>query len=403
MFQLQAQAGNAAVQQMFQDAGEAGAAGAGSGAGNAPAILRYGSQGESVKRLQERLNQSGSAGAELKVDGVMGPLTTTALRKFQKAHPPLSVDGTAGPEVWAELERVGDQGAPLPGATAESFVEKGRKLYGQGLYALAFDEFAKAHELDPDPAYLYNMAQALRLVGGRGDEAIKLFEQFIASGPNEADRERAMDHLAELKGPGPSGDDKKDSAKVDELYGLGRKLFLDGEYGRAYDEFTKAWEINHDPALLWNRAMAMRVMGGQRSRAIALFEQVLTVEVPEEKKAAARREIEELKGPKATGDEKKDETAEDELYKDARAAFYAEDYAAAYDGFTRAWQVTYSTEMVWNRAQALRLLGGRREEAMKLYQLVLASDVSEQIQKAARVYIAELKGPGKAITGGRPN
>ena len=189
---------------------------------------------------------------------------------------------------------------------------------------------------------------------------------------------------------------------MDELFAEGRKLFLDADYGRAYDVFTKAWEIGHDPALLWNRAMSLRVMGGQRARAIALFEQVQTVELPEEKKAAAKREVEELKGPRATGDEKKDATTEDEMFKDAQAAFQAEDYASAYDKFTKAWQVTFSDEMVWNRAQALRLLGGHREEAIKLYQLVLASNVSEEMRKSARVHIADLKGPAKAPPGGPP-
>ncbi|HJP87977.1 MAG TPA: peptidoglycan-binding protein [Candidatus Limnocylindrales bacterium] len=404
VMQMQATAGNQAVQQMLQQ-GSAGAAGAGAGAANAeakPEILRYGSRGEPVKRLQESLNQAGTLGPELKVDGIMGELTVATLRRFQRSHPPLEVDGTAGPEVMAELERVGDQGAPMPGASAESFLGKGRKLYEQGRYALAFDAFTMAHDLDPDPAYLFNMAQALRLVGGRREEAIKLFDRFLASGPAPEDELRAKRHLAELKGPAPSGDDKKDVAKADELYEAGRKLFLDGEYGRAYDEFSKGWDITHDPALLWNRAMSMRVMGGQRSQAIALFEQVLTADLSEETKAAARKEIEELKGPKPTGDEKKDASTSDEFFKDAKAAFNSEDYAAAYDGFTRAWQVTYADELVWDRAQALRLLGGRREEAIKLYQLVLASDLPEQLRKAARVYIAELKGPGKAGKGGPP-
>jgi tetratricopeptide (TPR) repeat protein len=390
VIQMQATAGNQAVQQMIQQGG------------GKPEILRYGSTGDAVRRLQERLNQSGSAGTELKVDGVMGALTTAAVRRFQRAHPPLEVDGTVGPEVWAELDRVGDQGAPLPGASAESFADKGRKLYGQGRYALAFDEFTKAHDLDPDPAYLFNMAQALRLDGGRREDAIKLYEQFIASTTDAADRDRAKGHLAKLKGPGPSGDEKKDLGKVDELYEEARKLYTDGDYGRAYDLFTSAWEIGHDPALLWNRAQALRLMGGQRARALALFEQVLTVDLPEERKAAAKREIAELNGPTATGDEKKDAATEDEYFKDAKAAFQAEDYASAYDKFTRAWQVTFSNEMVWNRAQALRLLGGHREEAIKLYQLVVASDVPEDVRKAARIHIADLKGPAKSRPAGPP-
>ena len=409
MLQLQATAGNGAVQRLIQqDAAQQAGGGGGGGAGAdatkpaKPEILRYGSRGEAVKRLQERLNQSGSAGAELTVDGIMGPLTTSALRRFQKAHPPLDVDGTAGPEVWAELERVGDQGAPMAGASAMDFFEKGKKLYAQGRYALAFDEFSKAHELDADLAYLFNMAQALRLVGGRAEEAVKIYERFIALGPGEEGADIARRKIAELHGPGRSGDDKKDTAAADALHEEGRKLYLESQWGPAYDAFTKAWNITHDPALLWNRAVSMRAMGGQRSQAIALFEQVLTVDVPDDRKVAAKAEIAELRGPGSTGDAKKDASAEEEIFKDAQASFQAEDYAKAYDGFTKAWEVTHSGEMVWNRAQALRLLGGRREEAIKLYQQVLAMDVSEAFKKAARIHMAELKGPGKAVSGGPP-
>jgi tetratricopeptide (TPR) repeat protein len=409
VFALQATAGNQAVQRLLQqDGGEHAGAGGGSGAGptaakaeGKPEILRYGSRGDAVKRLQERLNLSGRAGPELKVDGIMGPLTTAAVREFQKEHPPLDVDGTVGPEVWAELERVGDQGAPMPGASAFDFFDKGQKLYAKGRYALAFDEFAKAYDLSPDPVYLFNMAQALRLVGARREEAIKLYERFLGSSPDKAEADRAKEEIAKLRGPGPSGDEAKDVAAVDALYQSGADLYRASEFGRAYDEFTKAWEINHDPHLLWNRAVAIRSMGGHRAQAIALFEQVLTVDVPEDKKVAAKQELKELRGPAPSGDEKKDESTEVELFKDAQAAYEAEDWAAAYDGFTKAWQVTHSAEMVWNRAQALRLLGGRREEAIKLYTYVLALDVPDATRKAARIFIAELKGPGKA-SGGDP-
>jgi peptidoglycan hydrolase-like protein with peptidoglycan-binding domain len=406
---LQQVAGNAAVQRLLQQDGaqqdEVGGGASGASA-KKPArleILRYGSRGESVRRLQERLNLSGSAGAELKVDGIMGPLTTAAVRQFQKSHPPLDVDGTVGPEVWAELERVGDQGAPMPGATAEDFADKGTKLYRAGRYALAFDEFAKANDLNADPAYLFNMAQSLRLLGGRRDEAMKLYQDFIATGPEAGDLDRAKTELAKLRGPGPSGDENADQAKVDELFDDARRRFGERDFGPAYDGFTKAWEIGHDPALLWDRAMALRSLGGQRSQAIALFEEVLTVDVPEDKKAAARLEIEELKGPGRTGDEKKDESAADKLFTDAKAAYEAENYPVAYDEFTKAWEVTHAAELVWDRAQALRLQGGHRDEAIKLYEQVLVMDVPEDTKKSARVHIADLRGPNKTSSDNRPH
>lgn len=401
---LQATAGNAAVQRLVQRNADSSAATDSGGAANAkkpakPEILRYGSRGESVRRLQEALNQYGGM-AELKVDGIMGPLTTQAVRGFQRLHP-LDVDGTVGPETWAELERVGDQGAPMPGASAADFADKARKLYIKGRYALAYDEFAKAYQLDAKPAYIFNMAQSMRLVGGRSAETIRLYEQFIATGPDEADLATAKAEIDKLRGPSPTGDKAKDIAAADEITATARKYFLDSDFSRAYDEFTKAYALSHEPTLLYNRASSLRAMGGQRAQALGLLEQFLTTDVSEDQKAAARQEIVELKGPGSSGDQKQDETAEHELHVDAKAAFNAGNYGVAYDLFSKSWEIQHDPAVLWNRAQSLRLLGGRREEAIKLYQEFLTMNVPDDAKKAARVHIAELKGPDKAIAGDR--
>jgi hypothetical protein len=65
-------------------------------------VLRRGSSGESVRCLQETLNNWG--GAKLTVDGVFGPVTEAAVIRFQKAHG-LVVDGVVGNQTWRSLER----------------------------------------------------------------------------------------------------------------------------------------------------------------------------------------------------------------------------------------------------------------------------------------------------------
>ena len=65
-------------------------------------VLRRGSRGESVRCLQESLNNWG--GAKLLVDGIFGPVTEAAVIRFQKAHN-LVVDGIVGPQTWGALER----------------------------------------------------------------------------------------------------------------------------------------------------------------------------------------------------------------------------------------------------------------------------------------------------------
>ena len=64
-----------------------------------PSTVKYGSVGSTVRTLQSLLNQEGS---RLIVDGVFGPLTRTAVRKFQEDKH-LEVDGVVGPLTWAAL------------------------------------------------------------------------------------------------------------------------------------------------------------------------------------------------------------------------------------------------------------------------------------------------------------
>ena len=58
---------------------------------------------ESVRGVQARLANLGYEPGP--VDGIMGPLTRAAVRRFQGDHD-LQVDGIAGPKTQAELERV---------------------------------------------------------------------------------------------------------------------------------------------------------------------------------------------------------------------------------------------------------------------------------------------------------
>lgn len=63
--------------------------------------LRKGSKGEYVELLQELLIV---AGYQLKVDGVFGPLTDEAVRKFQQSRA-LAIDGIVGPKTWEKLKK----------------------------------------------------------------------------------------------------------------------------------------------------------------------------------------------------------------------------------------------------------------------------------------------------------
>ena len=67
-----------------------------------PPLLRIGSKGAAVRELQTLLNKFGfSVGT---VDGIFGPKTESAVKKYQKARG-LGVDSIVGPKTWAALRK----------------------------------------------------------------------------------------------------------------------------------------------------------------------------------------------------------------------------------------------------------------------------------------------------------
>lgn len=69
------------------------------------ATLRRGAKGDAVTKLQTLLAKDGS---NLKIDGIFGIGTLSAVKAFQKRHN-LEVDGIVGPKTWAELLKLEDQ------------------------------------------------------------------------------------------------------------------------------------------------------------------------------------------------------------------------------------------------------------------------------------------------------
>jgi hypothetical protein len=69
-----------------------------------PETLRFGSHGDEVRRLQTNLNAAiGKQYGYLIPDGKFGPLTKTAVERFQKHFKLRYVDGIVGPETRAAL------------------------------------------------------------------------------------------------------------------------------------------------------------------------------------------------------------------------------------------------------------------------------------------------------------
>lgn len=72
-----------------------------------------------AKDLQTILNSVN--GASLKIDGIIGPLTTTAIKAFQSANTGLQVDGIVGPATKSKLlAKFAERSTPPPPKPAQS-------------------------------------------------------------------------------------------------------------------------------------------------------------------------------------------------------------------------------------------------------------------------------------------
>lgn len=83
------------------------------------ALLKKGSKGKDVEKLQEMLNKFG-AKPPLKIDGIFGPLTDKALRAAQTKLKLEKIDGKAGDYTLAALK----YGKPLPKMTTRDLTKE---------------------------------------------------------------------------------------------------------------------------------------------------------------------------------------------------------------------------------------------------------------------------------------
>jgi tetratricopeptide (TPR) repeat protein len=327
----------------------------------------------------------------LDVDGDFGALTYAAVKQFQRKHPPLKPDGIVGEETWAAVEAIPDDPTDR-NAMSTKYYEAAAVHYKAGHFGHAADFFEMASEWSVAPELVFNRAQALRRLGGRRKEAMALYEQFIVQ-VSDADSTLAKRLLAELRGPGKTGDNAADAKTADALYERAARAYKKGRYGEAADLFEMSGEATEAPELLFNRAQALRRLGGRRTEAMALYEQFIA-QVSDPDSALARRLLGELRGPGKTGNADADAKAANELYERAAAAYKKGSYGEALDLFEAASEVEDAPELLFNRAQALRRLGGRRKDAMALYAAFIAK-VGEQDSELARRLLAELTVPGQ--------
>jgi tetratricopeptide (TPR) repeat protein len=81
---------------------------------------------------------------------------------------------------------------------ATAAYQEGQRRYLDEDYAAAAAQFEAAYRLDPDPAYLFNIAQAYRLAKDC-PKALAFYKQFLAAVPKAPNAEAVKKYIAELE------------------------------------------------------------------------------------------------------------------------------------------------------------------------------------------------------------
>ena len=66
-----------------------------------------------------------------------------------------------------------------------------------------------------------------------------------------------------------------DTATARGIFNKGGALFEAGDYGHAYDEFTRSSELTDRPGMILPRAHRFRKLGGREAEAMALYQQYI--------------------------------------------------------------------------------------------------------------------------------
>jgi tetratricopeptide (TPR) repeat protein len=103
---------------------------------------------------------------------------------------------------------------PAPGrAEARADYQRGKAAYDHGAYDEAIAAFTRAHDRDPAPILLFNIAQS-HWKKGEAERALSFYRQYLQEDPSGAERGRAETRIRELEAAQARG--REESARQDE-------------------------------------------------------------------------------------------------------------------------------------------------------------------------------------------
>jgi tetratricopeptide (TPR) repeat protein len=104
--------------------------------------------------------------------------------------------------VAAPPKAVADSAPAEAGETARGHHEQGRRQVLAGHYETAIAEYRKAYELNADPSYLLDIAEAYRALGA-AEQAVFFYRRYLTNHPNPPNRPEVLAQIAELAPPAP--------------------------------------------------------------------------------------------------------------------------------------------------------------------------------------------------------
>lgn len=271
------------------------------------------------------------------------------------------------------FERVlGSNPSPTLRQDAERFAQEVRKKlaapdaaraaahFGDQKYDDAIGAWQAAYAIDPQPSYLFQMAQSQRLAG-RLAQALPLYQRFVTEAPRHERRVEADGHLHRIQA--------QDEAERAAGHQASQR------FGQAIAAWEAAYKLDPQPLFLFQVAETER-LAGLRQEALGNYERFLKDAPTHPRSGEAQGHVKQLRAE-----------AED---REAVRLYKGRQYRSARAAWERAYAHVPDPPYLFQIGQAARL-GGQPTDAERSYQRFLAAD-PQSIQAAdAQGYIAAIK------------
>ena len=294
-----------------------------------------------------------------------------------------------------------DKGPAAAGGSALGKAERsfrlGEKVFRRGDFGHAYDYFKRADQYHHLPEISFSMAQCLWHMGGRNVEAIALYRVYIAEVPNGSRVKDAAEAIAELGSAISTGDEQSDRTIAEKSFRLGESLYRKRRFAAAAHQFAKAYKLLPAAEIAFSQAQSLRRAGIEPEKALELFELYVREQPSGPRVKDAKDFIAELKDPKSTGDPKTDLPVAEKLYRRAEASYMQKRFSRAYVLFTKSDDLLHLPENHFNRAQALRNIGGRTEESIRLFERYIDEQPNGPRVAHARAHIADMREFGASL------